>query len=477
MESTVLVLIASSLSVLFGWQPMPDDDQRVEYIVQIDPELAATLHEGQAIPITCDIPKDIGPIGRIRIVVGREALPQISRTINLKPWPEETTGTGLIQTQFTTPADTRPSNMGDRYGSSAGQGTKPIFPPSAGIVRGMNPAGAPASDPFTRAPQAKAGEARGLGKEAKSPILPPRGEQLFGKSDTGSRVRPIGSDLEQDSRNSMDAFGKSLLPKSLNAGGGISPPAGQTGGSRANGEILPSTVSGNRQDNPQASKAPIYPANSRRIDKEVFEHDDQQRRAAPPLVATRLPATTPVSNVNSNPTSNSGDFISESRWPDTRVASSVGIGADNYRGNEIDLQPARRENSWPRDLESANREEPHARSDVDYPLSGKEANSFGDRSDDLSYVASGNPDQEYGGDRSSRNQIAEIHGSDYEEPPASKDNENDNNVIVIPMLLAVLLTGSGAGNFYLLWSYVDVRRKYQGVVHGSSPRHRDRYDD
>jgi hypothetical protein len=36
---------------------------------------------------------------------------------------------------------------------------------------------------------------------------------------------------------------------------------------------------------------------------------------------------------------------------------------------------------------------------------------------------------------------------------------------VFPLLLAwVLLSGSGAGNLYLFWSYLDIRNKYRGLI-------------
>ena len=32
------------------------------------------------------------------------------------------------------------------------------------------------------------------------------------------------------------------------------------------------------------------------------------------------------------------------------------------------------------------------------------------------------------------------------------------------MLAWVLLSGSGAGNLYLFWSYLDIRNKYRGLI-------------
>jgi hypothetical protein len=34
----------------------------------------------------------------------------------------------------------------------------------------------------------------------------------------------------------------------------------------------------------------------------------------------------------------------------------------------------------------------------------------------------------------------------------------------------VLLSGSGAGNLYLFWSYLDIRNKYQGLIRTAGRR-------
>ena len=52
MGSATLFFMASTVGVLFGWQPMPDGSARYEYVVQLDPELVATLEAGESIPIS-----------------------------------------------------------------------------------------------------------------------------------------------------------------------------------------------------------------------------------------------------------------------------------------------------------------------------------------------------------------------------------------------------------------------------------------
>ncbi|MBA3480315.1 MAG: hypothetical protein H0T51_00735 [Pirellulales bacterium] len=85
MDGAALLLLVSGVGVGFGWQPMPDGSQRYEYVVQVEPELAATLAAGQSIPIVADIPAEVQPIGRIRMVVGREELPRQRLVTQLKP--------------------------------------------------------------------------------------------------------------------------------------------------------------------------------------------------------------------------------------------------------------------------------------------------------------------------------------------------------------------------------------------------------
>jgi hypothetical protein len=85
MDGAALLLLVSGVGVGFGWQPMPDGSQRYEYVVQVEPELAATLAAGQSIPIVADIPAEVQPIGRIRMVVGREELPRQRLVTHLKP--------------------------------------------------------------------------------------------------------------------------------------------------------------------------------------------------------------------------------------------------------------------------------------------------------------------------------------------------------------------------------------------------------
>lgn len=106
MSAAALVLLAAGVGVGYGWQPMSDGSNRYEYLVQVEPELLATLEEGRSIPIVSDVPEGVGPIGRIRIVVGRGDLPRQRLVTDLKPTTDASSPTdvplpdGIILTQY-----------------------------------------------------------------------------------------------------------------------------------------------------------------------------------------------------------------------------------------------------------------------------------------------------------------------------------------------------------------------------------------
>jgi hypothetical protein len=149
MDGAALALLVCGVGVSFGWQPMPDGAPRYEYIVQVEPGLAATLAEGQAIPIVSDIPEEVQPIARIRVVVGSGSLPRQRLVTRLKPAADEAVATGggnVAQAAYDTPA-------GDRYGAAQGASGQPLpgqsrwndgqTPPPTLAAEGATSGGAP----------------------------------------------------------------------------------------------------------------------------------------------------------------------------------------------------------------------------------------------------------------------------------------------------------------------------------------------
>ena len=61
---------------------------------------------------------------------------------------------------------------------------------------------------------------------------------------------------------------------------------------------------------------------------------------------------------------------------------------------------------------------------------------------------------------------------------SSQAGNNSSSNSTIPLILAwVLLSGSGAGNLYMVWSYLDIRSKYRGLVRSAGRKLGRRYLD
>ncbi len=132
MEAAALLLLVAGVGgVDFGWQPMPDGSLRYEYLVQIEPEMLESLAEGRSIPIAGDAPDEVHPIARVRVTVGRGALPRQLLATRRKPSDDEgaSPDSGVTLTQYTE------ATGAPRYGSPP-----PAFdaytqtPPTAGVA-------------------------------------------------------------------------------------------------------------------------------------------------------------------------------------------------------------------------------------------------------------------------------------------------------------------------------------------------------
>jgi hypothetical protein len=121
MEAAALVLLVAGVGgVDFGWQPMPDGSPRYEYLVQIEPEMLESLAEGRAIPIAGDAPDEVHPIARVRVTVGRGALPRQLLATHRKPVDAGAPAdSGVTLTQYTegvgTPRYSTPPPAFDAY--------------------------------------------------------------------------------------------------------------------------------------------------------------------------------------------------------------------------------------------------------------------------------------------------------------------------------------------------------------------------
>ncbi|WP_425399595.1 hypothetical protein [Aeoliella sp.] len=74
MTSPALLLLVPLLGVSFGYEPSSDAEVGYDYTVQVEPELLEQMKEGNAQVIESNIPPEVSPIRRIRVVVGTEPL-------------------------------------------------------------------------------------------------------------------------------------------------------------------------------------------------------------------------------------------------------------------------------------------------------------------------------------------------------------------------------------------------------------------
>lgn len=138
MDAAALIFFALSCGINYGWQPMPDGSQRVEYLVQIEPEMLEALQSGQSVPITSDVADHIGPIGRVRIVIGHNDLPRQKLSTSYKPGSDTR---GVEQAQFTT-------SIGSQSTTSP-----PLIDPRNLTTQPAHGQPTSSSDPFARALQ------------------------------------------------------------------------------------------------------------------------------------------------------------------------------------------------------------------------------------------------------------------------------------------------------------------------------------
>ncbi len=539
MESAVILVlalkmaVASSMGVMFGWQPMPDsasneDGPKIEYIVQIEPELAATLRDGLSIPITSDIPDDIGPIGRIRIVVGRDELPRQKLVTNFKPWPAKQTREGIVETQHTVPP-VQSSGSG-RYGALAAANNAIL--PSGGNP--PNSGAATTANPFNRAFQPGDQQARNLAAEVKQPILPPA-EQLFEQGRANSRglqnafddranglkrdvqqaaeragqgLRQTAGNLGQSAREAANEFGRSLLPQQSNLNNGQdlptktilppkSPPAGLASGKGRQFDQPSQTPS----QRPPLGAPPVnFAGSSPDRTNSTRTNSNSQPGSAWSAITNNPPATTRAGNLPPDRYSLTNQLpATDSQWPrGQNDRDAYGLAnlpskntTPNYDGNQQPgfntassgtsgpKFPVSATHSTPQQLNSQQDGDTHWSNQSPRQPSTPEITKH--MLEETASNKQGFQQQKFGG------QAFNTQGPETT-PSNSEWNQNgfntaDNNNSpsksdpVFPLLLSwVLLTGSGVGNAYLWLSYLDVRNKYRGVVHGS-PGRRDRYDD
>jgi len=529
MESASLLLWASSLGVVFGWQPMPDGSPSYEYIVQLEPELVATLEAGHSIPITSDIPAEVGPIGRIRIVVGRDELPRQQLVTQFKPLPKTFAGQprdGIVETQFTAPA--AGSGGVDRYGNPVSSSAA-ILPPSG------NAPGA--TDAFARSLQQGAQQvinqgAQGIQNKINE-ILPAENNQ---RRNLGQAVQAEARELFGNTGNDpITPPGLSQEASILRAGnsrqpaipGSIAPPfTNQNRQSPATGAILPPGDTGTRPTDNLTN-----PSRGPRLDQPItpgqpsnWSANDREQPIAgsprnpslrdtpasprgdvnapwPPVQQFDDPANASSNGAPTDPNYgvNTGNDFLTGNWPasggsprndrfdiarqgqpspDTTGLSPTGqspptqnTGTWNNNGQDgPQLSPARsaamQNATWP--------PAPPTHATIRKGMLAGPADAPLEAADGQHLAAVPPPNYtQVGSNPATQQKVG------YQQPPTHSPANNlmsGRSDSVFPLLLSwVLLSGSVAGNIYLFWNYFDMRGKYSSLVYDTGRRGGERH--
>ena len=496
MQSAILFFIASSVGVTVGWQPMPDGSPRYEYVVQLDRELLTTLKKGSSIPISSEVPDDIRPIARIRIVVGDENLPRQKFVTQLKPWPEGQSQEGVVETQFVVPADA--ANNAPRYES------QPILPADSPSRQILPPKSRPQSDTasFGQALQRSAEQARNASTQGQ--ILPPTNE--IRPSQSGQRyAEPIRPANQRDSIETSQAdirqlFGPAsggnrqgnLQPvdeRSIVTGNRYNPPPSDSGQITPGPQpILPPTSSAGAI-HPPANSVDIRGTNEASTGGLRYRQHDEPHTAVNSSNQNQLPRNrTPI-------TSTSGVFNAPWPAPERFVDAPLAQSWKNQRGTDDRLasRPDDRSTSpeWPKTDAKVDS------FDIANPTNQRDTQNSGSsltfsRQSDSQRPKSPPPTPEIRREMLSQPADAELRTASGDpvsptpasfpqttaqttaappqstvisQPQTTTATSGSPGAAVFPLVLAwVLLSGSGAGNLYLFWSYLDIRNKYRGLI-------------
>ncbi len=502
------LLLVSGLGIVCGWQPMPDGSASYECVIQLEPELVSTLKGGDSIPLSIDVPDHVQPIKRVRIVVGTGGVPQQSLVTNPKPWPGDEakqSREGIVETQYTFP-----NSAGDRYPTQQAQ-SQQVLPPSD--------YGSNAQEAFARSLQNGGQAVRDAANQATQDILPPDPSRSLSDAvdrtgqHLGSEVRNVGETVRSDIRQ---LFGSE-------SAGGVTP---NLGADSQSSQILPpgsaptpvSDVRNTPVDDGQAVLPPVVNNNNWRVDQPNRSNQagDWQSRGvpAPNSAAGDSLGTFNGARSNSDPSwSNNPNVNTDPRA--SRTGPSGGSPpAFNARGSSV-IPPSDR---YPDSIPATERnglEIADTRNGI--PETKKSADS-GPGFPPFSPAVSGDsrsamPTTPVYQGQSNVPEIrrgmldgpagAELQGANgqpiaQENPststtagsqntPTSTDfgwntqtqpqpqtqqpmvQPGANPAPMFPLLLSwVLLSGSGAGNLYLFWSYLDIRNKYRDVLYEAS---------
>lgn len=498
MQSVAFYFLASALAVTYGWQPMPDGSESYEYVVQLDKELLTRLERGESIPISTDIPEDIQPIRRIRLVVGDEDLPRRKLVTALKPEQQEAS-TDVVRGQY---ADSAP-----RYANQpilpADSASNQILPRAREVENSVNALG--------DALQRTAREARNAAETQILPranqILPRSSGDILPKNST-ARI----SNTSQNTNASNDAAIRELFAEPAgrkqnnvqvadqrNATGGRYP----SDNSANAAPILPRNNNGNMSTAGNNSTiSPPNNGNGARYDRGNQFANPQSEPVAPRTVSNgentpRIQAPWPEDNKFQD-----SPLAEEYKNRNGRYATSNNMSPPNGQSNlgsrpnrdnlaqvprQQDMNSSELQLRDPRGFQEPTRDSnpsgvPSIRKNMLEAPADRELRmaSDGRAAMPASYSEPREVLQENHNNVSpTSNPVTTVASqSPTVEQPSQTPSSSNPNAQAFPLVVAwVLLFGSGGGNVYMLWNYLDIRSKYRDLVRSAGRKLGRRYLD
>jgi hypothetical protein len=492
--------LAAESGIECGWQPMPDGSASYECVIQVAPELLNSLRRGDSIPLTIDVPEHIRPISRIRLVAGNESLPRQALATNLKPWPtaDKKSREGVIETQFTTNTDPRYStqqatngavvpvngymadaqtavtrqlqNGGQAIQNAVGQITQDVLPPDAGRS---------VTDAVNRAGQELGNNLRSASDNVQNDI-----RQMFGSAPATGGNSSVLPPASQQTSTPNTPQSQAILPNNANT----------TGNSRR----LDQPVTAPQGNNWQSSQPQPNPATGNNTISPPGNFDSQW--ASDTRSSTQpAPGVGQSANQNSDRFTNTPSFAEGTILPQNPASSAANqldrygnagqtASADSRSGALGNNQPASSGPSFPPFSPSLGNERspitptpvtssstPEIRRDMfnqpaNAEIQGANGLPIGQQPLNPAQVTVQSPPIQSPLAADNFNWNTKPQTQQTAAPQLAGPVGSTNNS-VFPLLLSwVLLSGSGAGNLYLFWSYLDVRNKYHDLVDDAARR-------
>jgi hypothetical protein len=474
---------AAESGIECGWQPMPDGSASYECVIQVSPELVNSLQRGDSIPLTIDVPEHIRPISRIRLVAGSEIVPRQILAQHLKPWPanEKKSRDGIVETQFTS------NNFDPRYTSQQAIN---------GAVVPVNEYMANAQDAVNRQLQNGSQAVQNAVGQITQDVLPPNA----GQSVTDA-INNAGQELSNNLRSTSDSvqndirqmFGSTPAPSGNSV---IMPPSSQ-----------PLAVSNNQQPPViMPDNANNAANNTRRLDQPIPTTQTNNWQSTQPVTSplSGNNVTSPTNNFNTQSANRYGNapsfagngatVLSQSPTPqapnqtDRYFGAGQTASADSRNGTLANSQPVSSGPSFPAFTPTLGNEQstitptpmtsssaPEIRREMlnqpaNAAIQGANGLPIGQQPISQAPTTVQAPPVQSPLAGNNFNWETKPHTQQISTPQLSLPT-NTATTSVFPLLLSwVLLSGSGAGNLYLFWSYLDVRTKYHDLVDDASRR-------